>query len=765
MVRHWLKFAGLTGAILVLCVLLPRLSRGEDGPQVQAGIALNAPLTPEITTIPVTVSGFYDIGSFTLSLNYDSTVVQYTGYTANAAFSGMTVGVSAPGGIFKRLTITWPASGTGITLPDQAALLNLSFKYKTSGSRSLLTWYNSGSTCEFTRYASGAYTILNDTPTESFYTSGVITNHAAPVTTAPIINGATPGQVSVPVTVRNFTNIGSITLTLQYDPAVLTYLSFTQNPAVPGSFSVGSNYNPETGITTINMGFYVLGGFSLPDNSTLLTLLFNYSNTGGGNFSDLILQTTPNAACEYSDGQYRLLYDAKPSVFYSSGWVASQLSPQTWLSSNQEAVPSESLPVTVKVSDFNNISSFTLSFKYDPSVLTYNSASTNAAFGDNLSVVNQPAGSDGKRTIVMSWNGASPLTLAAQSVLATLDFTYLSGTTALAWVTSDNTSCRFSDALGNTYYNKPKSYYFRDGVAASHTAPRTAAWYASPATGQPVTIPVLVFDYTNIGLFSLTLDYDPGVLTYQGTSLVPSLGGTFSATSPGPGRISINWNGTAASLPDSSILLNLSFNYQSGETALAFYDNGSSCRYAESLAGAALYDIPKASYYINGYVGANPLLVDFTAGNTLPEVNTTVNFTDLSTGGATSRQWIFSPPNVDFMNGTTATSQNPQVRFPANGVYTVMLIEYRDQAGGIKVKSEYIHAGTPGLWTGLTSTAWYTVSNWHNYMVPTAATGVVIPATAAHWPVFTGEFTVGTQCQSLLLQGGGNCTMTVRPGP
>lgn len=754
---------GFFSTVLFLVLVFAWDARGDDAPKVQAGIVLNAPITPSITTIPVTVSNFIDIGSFTLSLDYDSTVVQYAGYIPNAAFTSMTISVTAPGGTAKRLTISWPAGGTGITLPDQAVLLNLTFKYKISGSRSFLTWYNSGASCQFTKYAGGSYTVLVDLPTESFYYTGVITNHSAPYTVAPYNISAIPNTtVEVPIIISNIYNVGSITLSLIYDPAVLTYQTFTQNSGIPGSFSVGSNTHPITGVTTMNMGYWGTP-FGLPDGSTLLTLLFTYSNAGSGNYSELTWQTYPNAACEFSDGQYRLLYDAQPSIFYTNGLVASQLSPKTWLPTFTDASPSTSLPVEVKVNDFDNISSFTLSFKYDPAVITYNSVIPNAAFNGLLNVVNNPVAPDGTRTISMTWTGTSPLTLADQTVIANLDFTYISGTTTLSWVIDDITSCRFNDESGNAFYDKIKSTYYQNGAAASQLSPRTAAWYASPATGQPVTVPVVVFDYSGIGLFCLTLDYDPGVLTYLGADLVPALGGSFTAASPGPGRIVMNWTGTAASLADSTVLLNLNFTYNEGETALAWYDNGASSRYAESSGSDALYDQPRSLYYINGYVGPTPLVANFTANNTLTPENVTVSFTDLSTGSPTSWNWVFSPPTVDFVNGTNSNSQHPQVRFTANGVYTVSLIEYRGMAGGIKVKSDYIFVGIPGLWTGISSSEWNTSSNWHNYRIPDGNIDVIIPSSANYWPVFNGEFIMGTHCRNLLLQGGGNCTMTIRP--
>ena len=64
-----------------------------------------------------------------------------------------------------------------------------------------------------------------------FYTG---TAQNAPVTTVGSNTNAVPGAVSIPVTVSNFIGIGGVTLTLDYDPAVLTFQGATHNAALTG---------------------------------------------------------------------------------------------------------------------------------------------------------------------------------------------------------------------------------------------------------------------------------------------------------------------------------------------------------------------------------------------------------------------------------------------------------------------------------------------------------------------------------------------------
>jgi hypothetical protein len=732
--------------LIVVSCLAVFICNADNAPVTKAGMVLNASLNPATTTVPITVTGFMDIGSFTLTLDYSTGVLSYSSYSVNSAFQGVTINSSTPG----RLIFTWPQSGTGITLPDLATLLSITFTYNTTGVCGYLTWYDNGNSCKYTKFAGGSYTALTDTPTSTFYINGAITNHPAPYTIAPVITNATTGSVSVPIKVANFYNIGSIYLNLVYASNVLTYVSYTQNGSIPGTIIVGSNPF-STNKRLITMSWFG-PSFGLADSSVLITLNFTYANTSGNaNYSELTWYDDDGSSCDYSDAQYHLLYDDKTSYFYKNGLVASQRAPRVWLPYMANATQGTSISLPVNTTGFSNVRSLTLTFEYLPAVMTYSSFTANAAFSGTMTVTDSQSGS--KRKVVISWTGTSNLTLADGSTVVTLSFSYISGKSPLSWVTSDATSCRFNDNVGNAFYDYPKTMHYHDGLATSHEAPLTIARYASPANGQQVVIPVLVYRFTGIGYLYLTLDYDPGVLSYQSAALVPAIGGSFSATNPGPGRIIMSWSGSAATVADSTTLVNLTFNYSSGESALAWFDNGNSSRYAATSTDSAFYDMPPSTYYINGYIGSNPLVTNLSASNLLPQTNTTVTLTSSTSGSPASYFWSIRPSTYKFMNNTTEYSANPQVQFSANGAYTITLGIYRGTAAGARSRVDYIHAGTPGIWTGITSTDWNTGSNWNNYLVPSVSNDVTIPASAPYWPTINGNLTLGAHCSNLNLQG------------
>jgi PKD repeat protein len=734
--------------IFALLMLLSAFSiaalglRAQNAPVTTAGIVTNASNDPGAVTVPITVNNFISIGSYTLTLRYKASLATYVSTSAHPSFENVIV-TNTVNGTLGKLVITWPQTAGGITLPDETHLLDLTFTY--IASTCALVWLDDVlNTSRYEKYSNGSYIVLNDAPKASFYINGGISNRGAPVTSAPVIVNPSPGTVAVPVTVNNFTSIYAMTLNLEYNQDVLTYLGCTPNQNLGGVINTGTSMGPN-GKMLMTVSWY--GVASLADGSTVFTISFNYSTSNGNNSA--LNWYESGSSCEYADQYANPLLDSPTADYYQNGLIFTQYAPRVWLPVETGAPPGPvSLPVLVN--DFNNVRSFTLSYEYDGSVMTYAGFTPDAVFGIDLNVTDSQNGS--KRKIVISWAGSADKNLPDGSLIANVNFTFNGGTTTLAWMINDENSCRFNDANGNAYFDEPKADYYQDGLVASHVSPITAGGQQSAVSGQYVVVPVTVWDFKNIGLFSYTLDYDPSVLTYQSATLLPALGGTFTSSAEGLGRILMEWSGSDTTLADSTGLINLTFTYNGGATTLAWHDNGNSCRYAESSTSPTLYDQPKTFYYINGYTGPFPLSADFIANEASRSYDTTISLSDLSTGDPANWNWIISPSTYYFTDGTDASSQNPVIKFTSNGAYTVTLIVTRGTTGAVRIKTDYMFIGTPGLWTGLSSGEWNLGSNWHNFQVPATSLDIVIPGSADHWPHLGGDLTLGVHCQNLNLQ-------------
>jgi hypothetical protein len=98
---------------------------------------------------------------------------------------------------------------------------------------------------------------------------------------------------------------------------------------------------------------------------------------------------------------------------------------------------------------------------------------------------------------------------------------------------------------------------------------------------------------------------------------------------------------------------------------------------------------------------------NFAADNTTPFTGDTVTFSDSSTNNPTSWSWSFSG-TVSYVNGTSSSSQNPQVMFSTAGSYTITLTASNTSGSDNEIKTDYIIVTTPisnpTSFTAITST-------------------------------------------------------------
>ncbi len=93
---------------------------------------------------------------------------------------------------------------------------------------------------------------------------------------------------------------------------------------------------------------------------------------------------------------------------------------------------------------------------------------------------------------------------------------------------------------------------------------------------------------------------------------------------------------------------------------------------------------------VTGTPAGPPPVAKFTASNLTPCLPQVVQFFDSSTNTPNSWTWNFTPNTVSFQNGTSANSQNPEVKFNASGTYTVSLTAGNVAGTDAEVKNAYI---------------------------------------------------------------------------
>jgi PKD repeat protein len=437
--------------------------------------------------------------------------------------------------------------------------------------------------------------------------------------------------------------------------------------------------------------------------------------------------------------------------------------PVTYAENVVNAVPgTPAVSIPVKVTGFTDIGKFILTLTFDTTKVRYVASMPNPGLVGMTVVYSKPVGNT-KGKLVLSWTSASNVSLLDESVLADLTFSYVTGTGILSWTYTFGSECNYWRRVGAslTLLNiDPKYVFLKNGGISNRGAPITYAPNLTPSGPGALPVAITVSNFTNISGISLMLEFDPLIITYQNTFVKnPAFGGNFQVgVSNGTGGrqlITIGWYGSSTSLANGATLCTLNFIYNgaSGTTSLLdWIDNIGSCEYADG-SGSVLIDLPHTDYFANGSIIAPLVAADFSADKLFPLKDETVQFTDLSTGGANSWSWSFDPSDVVYVGGTSSTSQNPQVKFSGGGLYSVSLNVQNNYSSDIEVKTNYLRVGTAGLWTGITSSDWTDISNWDNYLVPDGSIDVIIPSFALYWPVFDGDLIIGFHCNNLTLSG------------
>ena len=122
--------------------------------------------------VPVMVDKFRKITAISLLLEYDPTVLTYTGYNnTNTALAGLIVNNVPVSPTLYKIIITWSDQNSA-TLTDASKIVDLLFDYSTG--TTTLVWNNSSNNGQDCEYADSVANTLIDVPTSLFYINGEV---------------------------------------------------------------------------------------------------------------------------------------------------------------------------------------------------------------------------------------------------------------------------------------------------------------------------------------------------------------------------------------------------------------------------------------------------------------------------------------------------------------------------------------------------------------------------------------------------------------
>jgi len=213
-------------------------------------LSQNAPVTgiPSIgnllpgqeVTVPVIVTGFNNIGSVSLTCDFDTNSFQFVSFEVNSSLiaSGTSdVGDNNTGDGTHRLIFGW--FGNSVTLPDSSWIIRYVLKYrKGDGS---LRWFDNGPSCAYTD-PKGAF--MNDLPTSEYYFDGHLCEklYAPELISGPDSVG--PGAENIIYTIDSLENVISYNWSVPFGAKIVggaDSTSITVNfmpAAISGNISV-----------------------------------------------------------------------------------------------------------------------------------------------------------------------------------------------------------------------------------------------------------------------------------------------------------------------------------------------------------------------------------------------------------------------------------------------------------------------------------------------------------------------------------------------
>ncbi|MEI6883897.1 MAG: choice-of-anchor tandem repeat GloVer-containing protein [Bacteroidota bacterium] len=177
--------------------------------------SVNAPITTAGTgagcsagtfTIPVTVNNFNMVKGFTLRLDFDPTLMAYTGFAnINPGLTGCTVTATNISANVTKIVIAWPGT-TAVSLANSSKLADLKFTL-ISGTPALAFNNTAGGGAEC-QYLNSNGDVMNDLPSSTYYINYTGSGTLLPGTPGAISGAASvcQGQNTVPYTVPSITN-------------------------------------------------------------------------------------------------------------------------------------------------------------------------------------------------------------------------------------------------------------------------------------------------------------------------------------------------------------------------------------------------------------------------------------------------------------------------------------------------------------------------------------------------------------------------------
>jgi hypothetical protein len=340
--------------------------------------------------VPVNVQNFAGVGAVSLKIVFDPAVLSFVGVQNQPSVGNFTANV-----VGDVVTIGW--FDTNPFGQDSTKLVDIEFNY--IGGTSALSF----------NLAQSEISNTLGMPLSAVFNNGKVSPVPGSVPKVSIQNiTAAPGAaVSVPLNVNNFQTVGAVSLKIQYDPSVLSFVGTANQPS-NGNFTA----NAAGGVITI--GWFDTNPFGQA-NVKFADLQFNF--IGGTSALSFI-----NAQCEVSNTLGTPIFTE-----YENGSVS--LAPNSYpvvKIANKAAKVGDTVVVPIDVKKLNDVGAISLKIQYNGASLLYVGTSNPPAAGNFTA--NAAGG-----IVTIGWFNTSALGIDSGK-FANLRFVYNGGSSALEFI-------------------------------------------------------------------------------------------------------------------------------------------------------------------------------------------------------------------------------------------------------------------------------------------------------------------------------------------
>jgi hypothetical protein len=464
-----------------------------------------------------------------------------------------------------------------------------------------------------------------------------VTFSMSPSTLSPTT--AVNDTVTLQVSVTNFTNIASFQYTIEWDPALLGFITVENVNIIDGGNFAFYGY----GTNTITVGWNSTGtGRTLPNGQNIFRLRFKVkaaSTNYWAKFSSVSTQI------EVVQGSGVSIIPAFGNLGNPPGSSATPVSVQA---TTTQTVPTGTKAcVNVTANDFTNITSAQWVTKWNPAVIRF----------DSISVVNNTLGLTGGNfnstqasgRLALNWTApiGTPKTIPTGSLLYRVCYTAIGANGTSSAVTFDSSQIFQSAAGGTVRVNMSGAGGTVNVNAGQSTGLIFTATNHVVNQNDQVCVQVKTAGFNRIAAITSAIFFDSSKMTLVRANITPILGGTDTLFAGGSsasynnspsGTIQCLWfdpTTAGVTLPDSSVIMELCFKYTGAPGTSSLIRFGA-YRSKQVIKDGDLVTVPAT--YRNGSISviavASPITVTGTTKNVTCPTGTDGGVTLTASGGA-----------------------------------------------------------------------------------------------------------------------------------